>query len=217
VNRAGTDRTASAARSARRPERGASSETARRDHRKEGDVTTRTGASATDGTDGPAGHAGEPEAGIGAFGHRERRRRNRPHLGGEGSGINREPAAGTPSPLASARGRETKPHGREWSKHTTGSGGEQTVKVVRNGEGGRRGCGNPRRGQTGKRNGVIRGAEGRAGTRIPRAGSAGGAGNPTGAGRVERTAVVSHPQGTDDVENAVLEGARKAMSGEQTR
>jgi hypothetical protein len=31
---------------------------------------------------------------------------------------------------------ETEPHGREWSKHTTGFEEEQTVKVVENGEGG---------------------------------------------------------------------------------
>jgi hypothetical protein len=102
-------------------------------------------------------------------------------------------------------------------KHTTGSGGEQTVKVVRNGAGGRRGCGSPRRGESNKRNGVIRGADGTTGTRIPRAGSVEGAANPTGAGRVERTVVVSRTGGTDDVEVAVLEGERKAMSGEQTR
>jgi hypothetical protein len=101
-------------------------------------------------------------------------------------------------------------------KHTTGSGGEQTVKVVENGGGGRRGHGNPRRGEAGRRNGVIRGAEGRAGTRIPRAGSAKGAVNPTGAGRVERTAVVRRTGGTDDVEVAVLEGERKAMGGGPT-
>jgi hypothetical protein len=66
-----------------------------------------------------------------------------------------------------------------------------------------------------KRNGVIRGADGRAGTRIPRAGSAGGAANPKGAGRDGHQAVVRRVDGTDEAEVAVLEGARKAMSGDK--
>jgi len=42
--------------------------------------------------------------------------------------------------------REYEPPEREWLKQATGHGGDQTVKVVGNGEGGRRGNGTPRRG-----------------------------------------------------------------------
>lgn len=100
VNRVGTGREASATRRARGPERNARSETARRNHRKQGDATPRTVAygacrrTISDrGADGQTGRTGEPEAGTGAFGRRQRRSRNQQHLGEAGSGTNREPAA----------------------------------------------------------------------------------------------------------------------------
>jgi hypothetical protein len=46
-----------------------------------------------------------------------------------------------------SRGRELEPHGREWLKQVTGSGGDQTVKVAKNDEDGPRGRGTPRRGR----------------------------------------------------------------------
>jgi len=42
--------------------------------------------------------------------------------------------------------REHEPPEREWLKQVTGHGGDQPVTVVKNGEGGRRGSGTPRRG-----------------------------------------------------------------------
>jgi hypothetical protein len=75
--------------------------------------------------------------------------------------------------------REHEPHGREWLKQVTGFGEDQTVKVAENGEGGRRGSGNPRRGDT-DANRIIRIADGTSGKRIPRIGRVEGAGNPQG-------------------------------------
>jgi hypothetical protein len=64
-----------------------------------------------------------------------------------------------------------------------------------------------------KRNGVIRGVDGRSGTRIPRAGSAGGAANPKGEGRDGHRVVVHRVDGTDEAEVAARAGARKPMRG----
>ena len=55
--------------------------------------------------------------------------------------------------------RENEPQGREWSKHTTGFGEEQTVKVVRNGGGGPKRGWNPATRWT--RNGPARAGPGR--------------------------------------------------------
>jgi hypothetical protein len=65
--------------------------------------------------------------------------------------LDREAAAyRDPSPRGHARAvsRDIEPHGREWVKYPTGPQVDQTVKVVKNGAGGRRGIGTPRRGST---------------------------------------------------------------------
>jgi hypothetical protein len=49
-----------------------------------------------------------------------------------------------PQGYAAQQGKmDDEPHGCQWLKQVTGSGGEQTVKVVRNGEGGTKRAWNP--------------------------------------------------------------------------
>lgn len=269
MNRVGTGRGASAQRRAGRSQRAGSSETAVRNQRQEGDVTTRTAASAVDGADEPDGRTGEPELDS-ASRCREQRGWNRRHHGGGGSSTSREPAAREPPPLAGRRrglrvperfggvagrdglragsergtpegrvfgpgrpgglrkrgcprtavdrgssgGRGSKPHGREWLKQVTGSGGDQAVKVAKNGEGGRRGRGTPRRGRLSSAPDSFEARRSRPGHGSPGLGASEGRETPREDGRAEHPVVVNRAGGTDEVEVEVLEGERKAMSGE---
>ena len=114
----------------------------------------------------------------------------------------------------SSRGRGSKPHGREWLKQVTGSGGDQAVKVAKNGEGGRRGCGSPRRGRLPSAADSFEARRSRPGHGSPGLGASEGRETPREDGRAEHPVVVNRAGGTDGVEVEVLEGERKATSGE---
>jgi len=104
------------------------------------------------GGGGRRGHA------RGCFGNPGRGRHARERTGGwsrtrrlGGWSGDREPGHANPSP-ATAGKRDDEPHGREWMRQSTESGGDQAAKVARNGAGGtarvwkpatRRGVGGP--------------------------------------------------------------------------
>jgi len=107
------------------------------------------------------------------------------------------PTPRRPTTRSNPRGREgsrgRQPHGREWLKQVTESGGDQAVKVVGNGAGGasrewnpatRRGVGGLEQSRTSQT--VCRYSSkhrlGLVGSRIPRIERVGGASNPTGGG-----------------------------------
>jgi hypothetical protein len=91
----------------------------------------------------------------------------------------------------SSGGRGNKPHGREWLKQVTGSGGDQTVKVAKNGEGGRRGCGNPRRGRLSSAADSFEARRSRPGHGSPGLGASEGRATPREDGRAEHPVVVN--------------------------
>lgn len=120
------------------------------------------------------------------------------------------------------------PHGREWTKHSTGPEEEQAAKVVRNGAGGPQRDWNPatRYGGPSEREPrwddrsrpTVRAVGGAGGTRrtgkwIPRVGSAEGASNPTGGCQERRNGNVCRTGARGRNADEVLEGDCKVMGG----
>jgi hypothetical protein len=167
----------------------------------------------------------------GSFGNpgRGRHARDRPgdwsrtrRLGGWSG--DREPGHASPSP-ATAGKRDDEPHGREWMRQSTESGGDQAAKVARNGAGGtarvwkpvtRRGVGGPEQSGTSRQLPRYSSAQrsGLAGRRIPRIERVGGATNPRGEDDGTSTAVARRVPGRH---RSCGRGPRGCVSGHEWR
>jgi len=136
----------------------------------------------------------------------------------------REPGHASPSP-ATAGKRDDEPHGREWMRQSTESGGDQAAKVARNGAGGTARVWKPaneaRCGRTGAIRNVATAAtvlsaqrSGLAGRRIPRIERVGGAQNPRGEDDGTSTAVARRVPGRH---RSCGRGPRGCVSGHEWR
>jgi hypothetical protein len=125
---------------------------------------------------------------------------------------------GPPGNGDAGRERANKPHGRVWSKHTTGSGGEQTVKVVRNGEGGPKRVWKPatRRGRNATE---LFGVNGPRREVYPPDWERRRGNEPHGRTQVSRTrrSHATSSRARAEIVEVILEGERKVMSGIQPR